>query len=231
VSNTHEPLFLSAELLFRREFFHASTNPVMYRHPATITCSLACLSAGTCAPDRGNSSGVVRARFLAPRELCFGCIRVCVYAWVWMLMAGSLPPLLVRPFAESCFLSFSRSVAHDLALVVRSASHHLLFLLTLARREIPCLWLARDSGCTTTLRTHLRYAPWAARISPAAIYAGSVVVVEINRPIDHPVMPTRANPTTRDHKFTLKHPRLLCAQSHRFQSPSRTDVTWAGWCI
>jgi len=96
----------------RRNFFFAANSIlprehkpwVMYCHPAIITCSLACLSCWTCAPDRGNSSGVVRARFLAPRELCFG-FRVCVYAWVWMLTVGSLPPL-VRPFAKFCFSLF-----------------------------------------------------------------------------------------------------------------------------
>lgn len=105
---------------------------------------LARLPAGTCAPPRfevRNSSGrVARARFLAPRELRFGYMRVGMR----MLRRGRSHHLIhpffgIFPNRISLFLSLAKSLSRTVS--PRSAhpscSRHFLFLLMPVREETP----------------------------------------------------------------------------------------------
>lgn len=157
-------LFLTRISSFQKTLCSSSqmrTKRVMYRHPVRITYSLAPVH----HQEVCNSSGkMVRARFLAPRGLRFGCV-IYVYLYAcegWEYTAGSHPlldsPFGILPNKVFLFLPLAKSLSLFLELFPwfahPSCSHHFLFLLTPVREEILSP-LAHDSGCTATLWTHL----------------------------------------------------------------------------
>lgn len=93
---------------------------------------------------------------------CVGRVCVCVYVYAYVrvcITRGSPPTSFVCPFAESFCFSFSLPslswFAEPYPIVALSAQLPLASSYTRKKREILPLAVARDSGCATTLRTHV----------------------------------------------------------------------------